>query len=597
MEKVKAILRGTIRKLYGIDIELNLVLAPKEIGADFATNVAMSLAKQIKKNPLEIAEEVCEKIQKEETEITIEVAKPGFMNIKMTDDFYREELEVYEKDFLENISSREYLNKTVICEFSDPNPFKILHVGHLYTSMVGDAISRLIEFAGGRVVRANFGGDVGLHVAKNMYVLMKKIDEISGSMSIQEKTELMAKSYVEGSIAYEEDELAKSKIIAINQKIYRIAEVGEEVVFELQKMIDEKRERNEDTTEDENELNLAKVYFWGRKASYQYFEDFYEKIGVKFDRYYPESTVAGRGIQVVTEQLGNGVYERSDGAVVFRGEKYGLHTRVFINKNGLPTYEAKDIGLIFTKWDDYHFDKSIIITGNDIIEYMKVVLKSVEQYAPELAERTLHITHGQVKLPGKQKMSSRKGNFLKAIDVISMIEEELMKVSKEVDDGSDPKVLFGAIRYAFLKYKIGGDIVFDVKDSVSMTGNSGPYLQYAAVRAQKVLGKIMKEQIEQSEKLNKKNAQKEWILNDYERKLIKKIMQYNEMLNEVIKELAPNKLCTYLYEIAQEFSRFYENVQVVGSEFEMERGKIVLSYLKVLTHGLDLLGIEIPEKM
>lgn len=597
MEKVKAILRGTIRKLYGIDIELNLVLAPKEIGADFATNAAMSLAKQIKKNPLEIAEEVCEKIQKEETEITIEVAKPGFMNIKMTDDFYREELEVYEKDFLENISSREYLNKTVICEFSDPNPFKILHVGHLYTSMVGDAISRLIEFAGGRVVRANFGGDVGLHVAKNMYVLMKKIDEISGSMSIQEKTELMAKSYVEGSIAYEEDELAKSKIIAINQKIYRIAEVGEEVVFELQKMIDEKRERNEDTTEDENELNLAKVYFWGRKASYQYFEDFYEKIGVKFDRYYPESTVAGRGIQVVTEQLGNGVYERSGGAVVFRGEKYGLHTRVFINKNGLPTYEAKDVGLIFTKWDDYHFDKSIIITGNDIIEYMKVVLKSVEQYAPELAERTLHITHGQVKLPGKQKMSSRKGNFLKAIDVISMIEEELMKVSKEVDNGSDPKVLFGAIRYAFLKYKIGGDIVFDVKDSVSMTGNSGPYLQYAAVRAQKVLGKIMKEQIEQSEKLNKKVVQKEWMLSDHERKLIKKIMQYNEMLNEVIKELAPNKLCTYLYEIAQEFSRFYENVQVVGSEFEMERGKIVLSYLKVLTHGLDLLGIEIPEKM
>ena len=124
MEKVKAILRGTIRKLYGIDIELNLVLAPKEIGADFATNVAMSLAKQIKKNPLEIAEEVCEKIQKEETEITIEVAKPGFMNIKMTDDFYREELEVYEKDFLENISSREYLNKTVICEFSDPNPYQ-----------------------------------------------------------------------------------------------------------------------------------------------------------------------------------------------------------------------------------------------------------------------------------------------------------------------------------------------------------------------------------------------------------------------------------------------------------------------------------------
>ena len=602
MEKIRELLRTVISSLYNVEAEINLVEAPKDTGADFATNIAMNLAKNLKRNPMQIAEEVREKTLEldvaDEREISeIEIAKPGFINIKLSDDFYKLELEKYQKNFLENISQNEYLKKTVICEFSDPNPFKILHVGHLYTSMVGDAISRIVEFAGGNVVRANFGGDVGLHVAKNMYALLQHKDEINDLMTTTEKAELLSKTYVEGATAYEEDEVAKEKIVEINKKIYRIAEAGDSIVAELEGLIE--RDASRATLD---ELELAKVYFWGRKASYQYFKDFYKKIGVKFDRYYPESTVAAKGLEMVTKGLGDGVYEESDGAIVFKGEKYGLHTRVFINKNGLPTYEAKDVGLIFTKWEDYHFDKSIIITGNDIIDYMKVVLKSVEQYAPELSKRTLHLTHGQVKLPGREKMSSRKGNFLKAVDVIELIREELIKVQEEISQNKgepnpeevDLRILLGAIRYAFLKYKVGGDIVFDVKESVSMTGNSGPYLQYSAVRAQKVLGKILESQVE---KTNKKVEQKEWTLVVVEKNLIKKIMQYKNVLGEVVGELSPSKLCTYLYEIAQDFSRFYENVQVVGSEYEVERGAIVLAYLKVLTHGLSILGIEIPEKM
>lgn len=602
MEKIGELLRTVISSLYNVEAEINLVEAPKDTGADFATNIAMNLAKNLKRNPMQIAEEVREKtleldVADERGISEIEIAKPGFINIKLSDDFYKLELEKYQKNFLENISQNEYLEKTVICEFSDPNPFKILHVGHLYTSMVGDAISRIVEFAGGNVVRANFGGDVGLHVAKNMYALLQHKDEINDLMTTTEKAELLSKTYVEGATAYEEDEVAKEKIVEINKKIYRIAEAGDSIVAELEGLIE--RDASRATLD---ELELAKVYFWGRKASYQYFKDFYKKIGVKFDRYYPESTVAAKGLEMVTKGLGDGVYEESDGAIVFKGEKYGLHTRVFINKNGLPTYEAKDVGLIFTKWEDYHFDKSIIITGNDIIDYMKVVLKSVEQYAPELSKRTLHLTHGQVKLPGREKMSSRKGNFLKAVDVIELIREELIKVQEELSQNKgepnpeevDLRILLGAIRYAFLKYKVGGDIVFDVKESVSMTGNSGPYLQYSAVRAQKVLGKILESQVE---KTNKKVEQKEWTLVVVEKNLIKKIMQYKNVLGEVVGELSPSKLCTYLYEIAQDFSRFYENVQVVGSEYEVERGAIVLAYLKVLTHGLSILGIEIPEKM
>ena len=320
------------------------------------------------------------------------------------------------------------------------------------------------------------------------------------------------------------------------------------------------------------------MYWTGRELSYRYFEDFYQRLGVKFDKYYPESSVASRGVSEVRAHIPD-VYEESNGAIVFVGERYGLHTRVFINNEGLPTYETKDVGLLFTKNDDYHFDKSIVITGNDIIDYMKVVLKSVSLYAPELVEKTLHITHGNVRLPGNEKMSSRKGNFIKAVDVLDAV---LALVP-------DEKVALAAIKYAFLKYKIGGNIEFDVQESVSTTGNSGVYLLYSAVRAKKILvGNF--EVPGEAEKL-------EWRRAPAEKNLIRKLAEYKNVLAEAVAEFAPHKIANYLYETAQEFSRFYENVKVNGSEFEKERREIVKAYLLTMEHGLNLLGIEVPEEM
>ena len=449
-----------------------------------------------------------------------------------------------------------------------------MHVGHLYTSIVGDSIARLFEYAGAKVVRANFGGDVGLHVGKTMWALLK-----SGAKDFT--VEDIAAKYVEGTQAYEDDEAAQQEIVAINKQVYEIAE------------------------NDLHDSELAEVYWKGRELSYQYFEDFYHRIGVKFDKYYPESTVAGRGLTEVKKGLEQGVYEMSDGAVVYRGdEKLGLHTRVFINKEGLPTYEAKDVGLIYTKWDDYHFDKSVVITGSEQKDYMAVVLKSVEQYAPELVERTDHLTHGLVKLPGGVKMSSRKGNFLKAVDVLDMIKEEL----KSQYDSDDETVALAATKYAFLKYKMGGNIIFDPQESVKMTGNSGPYLLYACVRARKILASANNTFEEHSRRRGANGATephndgsegafRESIITDAERNLAKKILEYKDTLQEAVHEMAPHKLANYLYELAQEFSRFYEHCPVIGSDQEAERFKLIQAYFNTMQHGLDILGINIPEEM
>ncbi len=570
MQEIQANLKNTIKTIYGLDFDPDFSPSPNNIDADYSSNAPLKLAKELHKSPMEIANELAEAFQ---GSTAPSISSPGFLNFNLSNEYLSEKIAELNTNFQENISSNEYLGKTVICEFSDPNPFKVLHVGHLYTSIVGDSISRLFEYAGAKVIRANFGGDVGLHVAKTLYILEQKAPT---DFNIED----IAKCYVEGTAAYEDNSEAHDKITELNKEIYQINQ------------------------NDEHDTSLAKLYWRGRELSYDYFKGFYAQIGVKFDKFYPESTVTGLGLEKVKEGLEKGVYNLSNGAVIFDGEKYGLHTRVFINREGVPTYEAKDVGLIFTKWQDYHFDKSVVITGSEQLEYMKVVLKSVEQYAPDLVEKTSHLTHGLVKLPGNVKMSSRKGNFLKAVDVINMVREEL----KTEYNSSDNTVAIAATKYAFLKYKMGGNIIFDPKESVKMTGNSGPYLLYSAVRAKKILaaakdtlGEPIRQQTkyEATESHDNKNEglSQENIFTTAERNLMIKILEYKPILTESVHEMSSHKLANYLYELAQEFSRFYEKCPVVGSDKESERKKLVQIYLNIMTHGLGLLGIEIPEEM
>lgn len=566
MEQIREQIKTTIKDLYGLDVAPDITPSPENIDADYSSNIALKLAKDLRKAPMEIANEITHKI-------SAKVSAPGFLNFTLPDEYLAAQIKNLSTNFRENISSDEYSGKTVICEFSDPNPFKVLHVGHLYTSIVGDSISRLFEYSGAKVIRANFGGDVGLHVAKTLYILEQKSP---ADFTIED----IAKCYVEGTAAYEDSEDAHARITELNKKIYQI------------------------NSENLHDTTLAELYWKGRELSYDYFKDFYAQIGVHFDKFYPESTVADLGLEKVKTELKKGVYEISDGAVIFNGEKFGLHTRVFINKEGVPTYETKDVGLIFTKWQDYHFDKSVVITGSEQLEYMKVVLKSVEQYSPDLVEKTTHLTHGLVKLPGNVKMSSRKGNFLKAVDVLNMVRDELQSEYNSTDN----TVALAATKYAFLKYKMGGHIIFDPKESVKMTGNSGPYLLYACVRAKKILASVndaFEDHISQRGKYGATEAHNDGperafrksIFTDAERNLAKKILEYKDTLKEAVAEMAPHKVASYLYELAQEFSRFYEHCPVAGSDREAERTELVKVYLDTMSHGLNILGINIPEEM
>ena len=559
-EELGGAVKTAAKNLFGEDVEVELTRPDEQFG-DYATNVALQLGQKLGKPPRQVAEALAAKLKDQPGLARAEVAGPGFINFRLSDAVLATELGKIDQNYGQN---QTWAGQTVVAEYSDPNPFKVLHVGHLYTSVVGDAIANLLGAAGAKVHRVNFGGDVGLHVAKTMWGIVKNLGDENPAkleqVSETEHADWLSERYVEGNAAYENDEAAKAQIIELNKRIYKLTE-----------------------TQDKDSP-LAKIYWTTRQWSYDYFDEFYKRIGSHFDKYYPESEVTELGLKTVKEQLAGGVFKESDGAVIFDGEVHNLHTRVFINSQGLPTYETKDVGLIMAKWRDYKFDKSVIITANEIYEYMQVVLKAVEHFAPELAAATIHLTHGMVKLAGGQKMSSRRGNILRAVDVLEFTQKANQKLNKQGDEA----VSLGAVKYAFLKQRLGGDIIYNPAESVSLEGNSGPYLQYAHARARSILAK--------AQNSNKQQATSNK-LESGERSLALKISEYPEVVAKATNELLPSHIATYLYELAQNFSRFYEANRVLGDPRQAIRLKLVKAYAEVLKNGLGLLNIAAPDKI
>lgn len=546
-----------VKSLYGVDVEVALTRPEPQFG-DYSTNVAMQLAGRLQRSPRELAEEIAASLKESGQLANAEVAGPGFINLRLSDQALRE------------LASRKTaaINQGVnyVLEYSCPNAFKELHTGHLYQTIFGDILARLIERSGAHLQRTSFGGDVGLHVAKCLWGMVSelgginpdKLNDIDASPFA--RATWISSCYVKGAAAYEASESTKAEIDQLNITIYGFHDKNDQ------------------------DSALAKVYWTTRQWSYDYFDAFYDLIRVDHMRYYPESATAPVGMDVVKEQLEKGNLKQSDGAVVFEGdETKHLHTRVFVTSKGLPTYETKDIGVIWMEKADYDFDKRILITGNDQADYMRVVFAAAETFRPELKGTMTHLTNGTVRFGDGSKMSSRLGNVSRAADVIDIVREKAKELV--TDESQVEAVTLGAIKYVFAKYRLGGDISFDLEETVALNGNSGPYLQYAHARARSILAKASADPTTDGE------------LDDSERALLRKLGEYSEVIEHATRELMTHHICTYLYELAQEFNSFYEKARIIGDEREAVRLSLVSHYADTLADGLGLLGIEAPERL
>ncbi len=557
MNIIRKDIKSAVFRLFNQEIEPNLSRPDYDFG-DYSTNVAFELASRLKKSPSLIAQSIKTELEHNPQFSEVNVLNGGFLNFRLKDQEILKLLDFSPKSIFDD--------KIIVSEYSNPNPFKQLHVGHLFTSIVGDAISNLLSEVSSKVYRVNFGGDIGLHVAINMYAIIQAINDDPSALDKikpEDRSSWLSKMYVSGYEEYNTNEEAKTKIKKLNKDIYEIA------VNNL------------------HDSNLAKIYWTTRDWSYSYFKDFYKHLDISFDKYYPESSVAELGLQIVKDNLGR-VFMKSDQAIIFEGSKDGVNTYVFVNSKGVPTYSAKDVGLIFQKKKDFNFDYSVVITGNEQSDYMRTVLTSVSKIDSGLSEHTIHLTHGLVKGFGGAKFSSRLGNAPLAMDLIDETKQAFKKFG---DLDNDLKLVKAAIKYSFLKQKYEGDIIYDPKEAVSLEGKSGPYLLYAYVRALKIQNSS-----DFSKEINT-FYKKDFELDQYERKLLFKISEFNDVLELAINGLKPHVLAIYLYELAQNFNVFYENVRVLGDPREEIRIFIISEYLRILKKGLKLLGIDTISKM
>lgn len=650
--QIKSLLGEAVEALnLGTDTDISLVHPVDVLHGDFTSNVAFTLCSQAKMAPQQVAlaivNEFTAALPHTPLASVIEnvaVAGGGYINFSFFQQVLIEQFVPYASKQLE-IRIPTLINKKVIIEYTDPNPFKELHIGHLYSNAVGESIARLYEVAGAQVLRVAYQGDVGMHVAKSVWGMLhilslhsleegkQELEKWEGR-PLSDRVQLLGKSYAAGASAYEENETAAAEMRTINFYTYR---AGQEYLIESEKWVPQVPYQS--FTADDEKYGLIKlVYQAGRSWSLDYFEKMYEEFGMQqkdtgkhFDEYFFESVVAEYGYKVVQEQLKNGVFEKSDGAIIFPGEKYGLHSRVFINSLGLPTYEAKELGLAPEKFRRFQYDQSIIVTGNEIAEYFKVLLKVLELIAPDLREKTAHITHGMVRLP-EGKMSSRTGKVITAEWLLSEAENKITALVAEnrQDTTSEErvaiakKVSLGAIKYAFLSQNIGSDIAFDFNQSLSFQGNSGPYLQYTLVRCVSLLEKARAikytdaysaKYIESLSASNSENSTYQFdsiltVLNDNDTilskdqlRIVRNILKYNDIFDNAVTQKSPHLLCTYAYQLAQDFNSLYAKDQIVPTEGQSLRGGFAINVAisaavrNIFYHIFYCLGIPALAKM
>lgn len=558
-EQIRKAVEGALTEAGVVDATF-AIERPESGFGDYSTNAAMAVAKQLGKNPKALAEELASAIGTELGGFVekIEVAGPGFINITLSRAAVGEAVEQAIAEGEAWGASNDLAGKRVLIDYANPNPFKEMHIGHLMSAVLGEAFLRLKRSRGAEVTGCSFGGDVGPHVAKALWGLAEEgVTHIDSAKQIGE-------AYANGATAYEESPEAKAAIDALNVRIY-------EVVARATK--------SEPLSGEESALYT--LWQEGREISMQEFKRIFSFFGTKLDYDFFDSDTVEPGLRVVRDGLAEGVFKESEGAVIYDGEAKGVHTLVFITSRGTPTYETKDIGLAFLKEERYSSDESIIVTSNEQIGHFKVVLAALAEVAPLVGEKTRHVPHGFLRLT-EGKMSSRGGNVITAL---GLLEEITLKASERSPDPLiAEQIAVGAIKYMVLRQSPGSDIIFDPEKSLSLEGDSGPYLQYALVRAKKILAYATngeKGSEEPSEPYAVERA----------------ILHYPEVVARAAAELAPNHLLTYLTELAALWNSFYAGEQILGSPEEAYKQRVARAFANTMTNGLALLGIPTPERM
>lgn len=547
---------------------------PQEVThGDYATNVALIACKKLGLSPKETAEKIKNALEGKHEEIArIEIAGVGFINFFLKDEVIRES----NKEIIGTFETK-YTGKNILVEHSSPNLFKPFSIGHLMNNIIGEFVVRATNLGGGNVEAMAFPSDISLGIAKALFIIEKDIHQNKISFEYFSKTnedeviKYLGDAYVQGVKECEENEESLKEAKKVLDKMYHLKSGEFYDLALLTRVINEK-----------------------------YFKRILKEIGSEINRYEYEREAGYEGEIIVKQNTGEGkVFIESEGAIVYtpNEERKDINTSVFINSQGYPTYEAKDLGLLILKFsvNNFYPDYSYFITDSEQISHFKVVLDAASKLGgdwPSWVEKSKHIPHGRMLFKGA-KMSSRLGGVPLALDVIETVEEEVdIRSSERVSNlqGKERadllrEIALSALRISVLRSKPGININFDPESSLSFEGDSGPYLLYTHARCASLL---------------EKGKDTTPSFGEYEvTTLEKNLIHAEEIFVKTIEDLSPQTLVTYLFSVAQLFNGWYAEVQIISDDKDKTAHNLALvtRVKNILNKGLYILGIEAPMSM
>lgn len=539
----------------------NLVEIPPSVEMGDYAFPCFTLAKKLRKTPSEIASELKRNIKAQKNFSDIQV-KGAYIN------FFADRKK-FAKNLISEISNQKdsfgknslrYKRKTMV-EFSQPNTHKAFHVGHIRGTSVGESIARILEFSGEKVMRANYSGDTGMHVAKWIWCYKK----YHSKEKLKKDESWIASIYVDAVKRLHKNEKLQEEVNEINRKL--------------------------DSRED-RELN--KLWEKTRKLSIDSWKKIYNELNTHFDEYFFESQMEKKGKEISLELEKKGIAKKSDGAIIMDLQEYNLGVWVLLRSDGTVLYSAKDLALAKKKIGKFNSDKYIVVVGDEQKLHFLQLRKTLELMNVKNNENYDFLTYGMIRLP-KGKMSSRTGDNILYSDfmseTISHTEKEIKKRETKIEKSElnerALKIAVASIKYSMLKQGPNKNIIFKKEDALNFEGDSGAYILYTYARANSILRKSKIK----SQNLSIKNIDMKEI------ELLKKLSRFPDAVSSSYNNLNPSFVANYSYQLAQLFNEFYHSGKVIGSENESFRISLVKSFLQVLKNSMNLLGIEVIEKM
>ncbi|MDO5481640.1 MAG: arginine--tRNA ligase [Bacteroidaceae bacterium] len=594
-EKIIAGVQAAVKSLYGMDATPQQVQLQKT-KAEFEghlTVVVFPFGKAARKSPEQVGNEIGQYLSENVSDVVTKfnVVK-GFLNLVISDAPWitlLNKINTEEKFGFQPVTEDSPL---VMIEYSSPNTNKPLHLGHVRNNLLGAALARIVEANGNKVVKTNIVNDRGIHICKSMLAWQKWGNGETPETSGKKGDHLIGDYYVAFDKHYREE---VKQLVAQG--------MDEEKAKQEAPLIKEAHDMLVKWEQNDPEVRSL----WKKMNDWVYagFDQTYKMMGVSFDKIYYESDTYLEGKEKVMEGLEKGFfYRREDGSVWANLNAEGLDEKLLLRSDGTSVYMTQDIGTAKLRFQDYPIDKMIYVVGNEQNYHFQVLSILLDKLGFSWGKDLVHFSYGMVELPNG-KMKSREGTVVDADDLMDAMIADAYEASKDrVKQTAMPdeeaqevarKVGLGALKYFILKVDARKNMLFNPEESIDFNGNTGPFIQYTYARIASILRKAKDQGIEIPAQLPASIS-----ISTKETELIQKLNQFGAAIRQAGTDYSPSGICNYCYELTKEFNQFYHDYTILGeTDTQLRQFRLTLAQAvaKVVSLGMGLLGIEMPERM